>query len=72
MNRIAHYRAEARLTQAQAVREAGWNSQSRWSSYETGARTPGADDIRIILRVLNEHGALCSFDDVFPDAEDAA
>ncbi|MFS1522736.1 helix-turn-helix transcriptional regulator [Microbulbifer sp. 2304DJ12-6] len=66
MNRIADYRKKAGLTQAEAAAKASWEHQSRWSSYETGARVPGVDDVRRILRVLNSNGAPCSFDEVFP------
>lgn len=69
MNKIAEYRKTAGLTQSEAAAAAGWSHQTRWSSYETGARIPGVDEIRKILDVLNSHGASCTFDDVFPGAQ---
>lgn len=67
MNRIAEYRKKAGLTQIAASECAGWG-QSRWSGYETGDRTPNADDIKEILRVLRGSGQTIRFEDIFPDA----
>lgn len=72
MNKIAAFRKKAGLTQDAAARAAGYEHQSRWSSYERGVRTPGVDDIRRILKVLNDHGVTCSFEDVFVEEEDRA
>jgi transcriptional regulator with XRE-family HTH domain len=68
MNNIAKYRKEAGLTQVSAGERAGWG-QSRWSGYETGDRTPNADDITEILRVLRSCGVTVCFDDLFSDSE---
>ena len=65
MNLIAKYRKRACLTQAKAAAMAGWG-QSRWSGYETGDRTPNADDIKKILRVLSTSSEAVSFSDLFP------
>jgi putative transcriptional regulator len=66
MNRIEHYRKLSGLTQQQAADSAGWKYQSRWSGYERGDRTPDVHDAQIIVKVLNEAGAACSVEDVFP------
>ena len=66
MNRIEHFRKLAKLTQQQAAESAGWKYQSRWSGYERGERTPSVRDAQIIARVLNDHGAHCTMQDIFP------
>ncbi|POP53090.1 helix-turn-helix domain-containing protein [Zhongshania marina] len=71
MNKIADYRKQVALTQSQAGELAGWG-QSRWSSYETGARTPDADDIKKILAVLAGCGADVSFETLFIEEASAA
>jgi transcriptional regulator with XRE-family HTH domain len=71
MNKIADYRKQVGLTQLKAGELAGWG-QSRWSSYETGARTPDASDIKEILSVLNSHGADVSFEVLFLTEASAA
>lgn len=69
MNRIEQYRKKAGLTQLQAANAAGWQYQSRWSSYERGDRIPDINDVNAIVRVFNVHGAPCSIEDVFPPKE---
>ena len=64
MNLISKYRKRARLTQAKAAAAAGWG-QSRWSGYETGDRTPNADDIKKILLVLSTDSEKVTFSDIF-------
>lgn len=66
MNRIEHFRKSTKLTQQQAADAAGWRYQSRWSGYERGDRTPDVHDAQIIVRVLNDHGASCTVEEVFP------
>lgn len=65
MNKIAEFRNKADVTQAQLFGRLGW-SQGRMSNYESGARTPGLADSRRIVAALNELGAECTLDDVFP------
>ncbi len=69
MNRIEHFRKSVKLTQQQAADAAGWTYQSRWSGYERGDRTPDVHDAQTIVRVLNDAGAECTVDDIFPLSE---
>jgi putative transcriptional regulator len=71
MNRIADYRKQVGLTQSEAGQLVKWR-QGRWSSYETGARTPDLSDIKKILAVLNGCGANASFESLFPMEASAA
>lgn len=68
-NSIAKFRKAVGLTQKEAADKLGW-SQGRWSGYETGYRTPDADDIRDILSVL--HGSGATFESLFLSDEDEA
>lgn len=72
MNKITAWREKANLTQHELAIRCGWKSQSRISNYESGQRLPSLKDCRIIVSVLRESGANCSFDDVFPPSESAA
>ncbi|MEX1669118.1 helix-turn-helix domain-containing protein [Zhongshania guokunii] len=71
MNRIAEHRKQVGLTQLQAAKLAGWG-QSRWSSYETGARTPDASDIKKILAVLVQFDKNVNFEVLFLNENVAA
>ncbi|AHG75407.1 Cro repressor protein [Mannheimia varigena USDA-ARS-USMARC-1296] len=66
MNKIADFRKELNVTQAQLAEKIGW-TQPRIANYETGLRTPSLQDGRKIVRALNAFGLSVSFDDVFPD-----
>lgn len=65
MNRIADIRREAGIAQRALVNELGW-SQGRLSNYEACTRMPCLADCRAIVRSLNNLGAVCTLDDVFP------
>lgn len=63
-NKIAFYREQAGLTQQQAAKSAGWN-QGRWSSYETGDRSPRPEVVLKILDVFKQAGLAVTFEDLF-------
>lgn len=65
MNRIAELRKNAGIKQRELVVRLGW-TQTRLSNYESGLRTPGLSECRAITGALNDLGAECSLDDVFP------
>jgi putative transcriptional regulator len=69
MNKISAVRNDARITQAQLGAALGW-SQGRISNYESGTRVPGLADSRRIVAALNQLGAACTLDDVFPPEEE--
>ncbi|MFT0137301.1 helix-turn-helix transcriptional regulator [Alcanivoracaceae bacterium MT1] len=71
MNRIRSIRVASNIRQIALAEHIGW-AQSRISNYETGQRIPGLDDARTIVRALNELGADCTLDDVFPSDAEAA
>lgn len=68
MNRIAHFRDQAGITQQQAAETAGW-TQGRWSSYETGDRSPKPEVVFTIISVLAQHGVQATFEDLFSDEQ---
>lgn len=70
MNKVSYFRGIARLSQISLAKRLGW-SQSRLSNYESGARKPGLAECRAIVAALNEHGAQCSLDELFPYASPA-
>lgn len=51
--RIAHYREQAGMTQAELAAACGWASQSRIGNYETGTREPKIDVINKIAKALS-------------------
>lgn len=65
MNNIASQRKKLGITQADLARQLRW-SQSRIANYESGARTPTLSVCRKIITALNELGAECTLDGVFP------
>ncbi|KZX61276.1 transcriptional regulator [Alcanivorax sp. HI0033] len=65
MNNIQQIREEARIKQVDLCAHLDWR-QSRLSNYETGNREPGLQVARQIVDALNELGADCSLEDVFP------
>lgn len=79
-NRLSQLREKAGLSQQAAAEAAGWDSQSRWSGYETGYRQVDIPTAWIILRVLRAHGVVAEdggplrLEDVFPppDGDDTA
>lgn len=69
MNRIASHRERAGIKQRDLVSALGW-TQTRISNYESGRRTAGLAECRAITAALNQLGAMCSLDDVFPPEMD--
>ncbi|MDU8575230.1 helix-turn-helix transcriptional regulator [Pseudomonas syringae] len=65
MNHVRIIREGAGITQASLRRALGWN-QSRLANYESGLRNPGLSEARLIVIALNELGATCVLDEVFP------
>jgi putative transcriptional regulator len=65
MNRIACLRKEAQIKQRDLGELLGW-TQARLSNYESGHRMPGLSECRAITSALNQLGAVCSLDEVFP------
>jgi|PersoiStandDraft_1058852.scaffolds.fasta_scaffold327283_1 putative transcriptional regulator len=65
MNLIAEFREAAGITQAALHRKLDWK-QSRLANYESGSRPLKLEDARKIVRALNELGAKCTLDRVFP------
>jgi putative transcriptional regulator len=65
MNRIACLRKGAQIKQRDLGEILGW-TQARLSNYESGHRTPGLNECRAITAALNQLGATCTLDDVFP------
>lgn len=73
MNKIKKYREKAKISQYELAVLCGWEdgkaavkSNSRIANYESGYRTPGLNDSRVIVNALNMSGAKCSLDEVFP------
>jgi putative transcriptional regulator len=71
MNQVRTIRERAGVTQAALRRALGWN-QSRLANYESGLRSPGLTEARLIVQALNALGARCALDDAFPPAKSAA
>lgn len=65
MNRIAEIREAAGITQAALHRKLNWK-QSRLANYESGVRPLKLEDARKIVKALNQLGARCTLDKVFP------
>lgn len=68
--RIKETREKFSITQAALVSKLGWG-QGRVSNYETAKRIPPLSVCRQIVRALNDLGADCTLDDVFPSHADA-
>lgn len=67
MNRIKEWRTKLNVTQAQFAKLCGWpNGQARISNYEQGIRIPSLKESRSIVSALNELGADCDLQDIFP------
>lgn len=65
MNCISTIRREARISQIALASRLNW-SQPRLSNYEVDRREPGLAECRAIVAALNDLGADCTLDDVFP------
>ncbi|GGX72024.1 helix-turn-helix transcriptional regulator [Saccharospirillum salsuginis] len=67
MLRLKYYRVSAGLTQGELGKRCGFKSaQSRVALYESGERLPPLPVARRIVKVLNDAGAPCTLDEVFP------
>jgi putative transcriptional regulator len=71
MNLIKSVRESAGIKQVALYSALKW-PQSRLSNYENEIRTPSLKDAREIVSALNELGAACTLDDVFPAAQSVA
>lgn len=71
MNQVRTIRERADVSQAALRRQLGWN-QSRLANYESGLRSPGLQEARLIVEALNKLGAKCTLDDAFPPTRSAA
>lgn len=71
MNQIRSVREAAGIKQVALYLALKW-PQSRLSNYENEIRTPSLNDAREIVAALNELGATCSLDDVFPATQSVA
>lgn len=71
MNSIKTVRESAGIKQVALYSALKW-PQSRLSNYENGIRTPSLNDAREIVAALNELGAACTLDDVFPVSQSVA
>ncbi|CAI1138861.1 MULTISPECIES: helix-turn-helix domain-containing protein [Serratia] len=65
MNNIAEQRNKLGITQSQLASACNMG-KSRIANYEIGIRTPGLQDCRVIVSALNNLGAKCLLDEVFP------
>lgn len=65
MNCISLVRKRASIKQRDLVAALGW-TQGRLCNYENYRRIPGLAESRAIVAALNELGADCTLDDVFP------
>jgi putative transcriptional regulator len=68
MNRIAEIRERDQIKQGDLAKALGWQ-RSRLSNYETERRVPSLADSRSIVAALNQLGAGCNLDQVFPPTE---
>lgn len=71
MNRIKEFREKARMTRADLGGAVGVHP-SAIGHYEDERRVPSLERSREIVVALNEAGANCSLDDVFPPEQGAA
>jgi len=71
MSALKTIRKRVGITQAQLAERVGM-TQAAIGHYETGRRRPGLEECRRIVTALNELGASCTLDDVFPSSQSAA
>jgi transcriptional regulator with XRE-family HTH domain len=70
MNQIAHYRKKAGLDQQALAAAAGW-TQGRWSSYETGDRSPRPEVVLEIIAAFAACGVKVTFEKLFVESSAA-
>lgn len=68
MQRIREVRESASISATELAQRMGM-TPSGIGHYEKERRTPDVDVARKIVRALNDLGANCTFDDVFPDPD---
>lgn len=71
MSNLKQFREKASVTQSTLAGRVGM-TQGAIAHYENGRRTPGLAECRQILAALNELGAECTLDDLFPAEPDTA
>lgn len=71
MSNLKKFREKANATQADLAALVKM-TQGAIAHYENGRRTPGLNEARLLVAALNELGADCDLDSVFPAAEEAA
>jgi putative transcriptional regulator len=72
-NRIIFLREKVGLKRLQLSKNCGWRyGYDRLSNYERGIKKPSYEEMKQIVAALNEAGAECTLDDVFPPQESAA
>lgn len=69
MSALRTIRKAAGITQQQLAEKLRL-TQAAIGHYETGRRQPGLADARRIVKALNELGAKCTLEDVFPPEDD--
>lgn len=65
MNKIAEFRKQLGITQAQLADRIGWK-QPRIANYEVGNRIPNIPTAQAIVNGLQSFGANVRLEDVFP------
>lgn len=70
MSALKAIRKQTGATQTQLAERVGL-TQAAIGHYETGRRTPGLNECRRIVSALNELGAACTLEEVFPEPEHA-
>lgn len=71
MSNLKKFREKANATQADLAALVKM-TQGAIAHYENGRRTPGLNEARLLVAALNELGADCDLDSVFPASEEAA
>ncbi len=66
MNKISEYRNKAKVSQAGLAKTIGV-TPSTIGNYEAGIRNINVEMCWKIVKALNQHGAECTFEHVFPD-----
>jgi putative transcriptional regulator len=66
MNQLKHYREKSGMTRAELALSVGLKTAGAVEHYEAGRRTPPLETARKLVTALNNAGADCTLDDVFP------
>ncbi len=70
-NQIRKYRRAAGMTQTDLAAYLDCE-QSTISNYERGDRTPGLDEIRLMVSAFKDRGVNTSIDDLFPEGQEVS